>query len=512
MAAGQLERVVQHLRSVAGRPDAGGTDAELLERFVRRRDGAAFEALVRRLGPMVFGVCRRVLGNAADADDAFQATFLVLVRKAATVRPAGKVGNWLYTVAYRTAREARAAAARRRAKEAQVTPRAEPAEDAWAELRPVLDRELQGLPEKYRAPLVLCDLEGKTRREAAGLLGCAEGTVASRLARGRALLARRLSRHGPPVVGAAVALWLTREAAAAVPAPLLAATVKAAALAAAGPAAAAGLVPARVAALVEGVTRAMLLARLKTTAALLAALLGFGAALGVLAPPAAAVKEPAAQKGANGPARPAADRPAAEKPAAPVWPGWYFDPRVRAELRLTDAQVRQLSEVIEEANRDYEAERKGSREAAKKGDYRRSQELGRKWLDGQARALQKAAPRILSAGAIKRLSQIERQSWGLARLFRDPAVHQALRLNDEQAKQIEGFFKEAEPQARREMAKLIGGGGPLAVEKVAAAEGKAYAGAIWRALGTLTAPQRRAWDDLVGAPFDFERPGEAAKE
>jgi hypothetical protein len=309
-----------------------------------------------------------------------------------------------------------------------------------------------------------------------------------------------------------VALLLAREAAAAVPAPLLARAVKAAALAAAGPAAAAGLIPARVAALAEGVTRAMLLARLKTTAALLAALLVFGAGLGVLARPAAAVHGPAARAVAGGPARPAAAQPAPGKPPEPVWPGWYFDKRVRAELRLTDAQVRQLGEVIEEANREYAAERKGSQEAAKRGDYHRSQELGHKWLAGQARALQKAAPRILSAGAIKRLYQIERQSRGLARLLKEPAVQRALRLNDEQVKRIEDSFKEAEPQARREMAKLLGGGGPLMVEKVAAAEGKAYAGVIRRALGTLTAGQRGAWDDLVGEPFHFERPPPAAKK
>jgi RNA polymerase sigma factor (sigma-70 family) len=513
MGTGQLDGVVRHLRTVAARQDAGGeTDNELLERFVRGRDAAAFELLVRRHGPMVLGVCRRTLGNEADAEDAFQATFLVLVRKAAAIRPAGKVGNWLYTVAYRTALEARAAAARRRAKEAMVAPRAETVEDAWAELRPVFDRELHGLPEKYRAALVLCDLEGKTRREAAGLLGCTEGTVASRLARGRALLARRLGRHGRALGGAAVALLLAREAAAGVPAPLLASTVKAAALAAAGLAAAAGLIPAPVTALVEGVTRAMLLARLKGAAALVAALLLFGAGLVVLAQPAPAVKEPPASAAAAGPARPAAPGRSGEKLPEPVWPGWYFDKRVRADLRMTDAQVKQLAEVVEEANREYAAERTGSWEAAKKRDFRRSQELGRKWLDGQAKALQKAAPRILSAVAIKRLYQIERQSRGLPRLLRDPAVQRALKLNDEQAKQIEDLFKEAEPQARRDLSKLLGGGGPLLVETVAAAEGKAYAGAMKRALAVLTAEQRRAWNDLVGEPFDFERPPPASKE
>src|SRR5262249_29947177 len=151
-----------------------------------------------------------VLRNPHDADDAFQATFLVLVRRGDSVQPSGKVGNWLYGVAYRTALEARRAAARRRVKEARarkVPPLqrvgfAENApDDAWADLRPLLDRELSRLPDRYRGPVVLCDLEGQTQKEAARQLGCPEGTVSSRLARGRALLARRLRRHGAALSG-----------------------------------------------------------------------------------------------------------------------------------------------------------------------------------------------------------------------------------------------------------------------------------------------------------------------
>ena len=141
-------------------------------RFVGRRDGAALEALVRRHGPMVWGVCRRVLGGRQDAEDAFQATFLVLVRKAASVAPREMVGNWLYGVAHRTALKARATAARRAARERQMAEMPEPApagEDRWADLLPLLDRELSRLPDKYRAVIVLCDLEGKTRTEVAGL-------------------------------------------------------------------------------------------------------------------------------------------------------------------------------------------------------------------------------------------------------------------------------------------------------------------------------------------------------
>src|SRR5262249_40356593 len=148
-----------------------------------------------RHGPMVWGVCRRLLVNHHDAEDVFQATFLVLVRKAASIVPREMLGNWLYGVAYQTAVEAPATTPRQRAREKQVTampePETQPAE-TWHALQPVLDQELSRLPDKYRVPVVLCDLEGKTRRAVAQQLGWPEGTVAGRLARARALLARRL--------------------------------------------------------------------------------------------------------------------------------------------------------------------------------------------------------------------------------------------------------------------------------------------------------------------------------
>src|SRR5437588_7541541 len=169
MATGRLAGVMRHLhRAALLQGGADLTDGELLECYVARRDEAAFGALVRRHGSMVLGVCRRVLGNVHDAEDAFQATFLVLVRKAGSVRPRDAVGNWLYGVAYRTALEARGKLARRRAKERQVVaiPQSEvKPDDLWRDLRPLLDRELSRLPDKYRLPVVLCDLEGRSRQE-----------------------------------------------------------------------------------------------------------------------------------------------------------------------------------------------------------------------------------------------------------------------------------------------------------------------------------------------------------
>jgi RNA polymerase sigma factor (sigma-70 family) len=270
MATSPMSEILQHLQRRVLPPDAAGrTDGELLGAFVAGRDGAAFAALVRRHGPMVWGVCRRLLACPQDAEDAFQATFLVLVRKADAVVPREMVANWLYGVAHHTARNARASAARRGRRERQVAHMPEPAaaeRDLWRDLQAVLDQELSRLPDRYRAAIVLCDLEGKTRKEAALHLRVPEGTLSGWLTRGRALLARRLARHGLAVSGTALAAVLSQNAAsAAVPA----AALRAASLLAAGQAAAAGVVSAQAAVLAEGVVKTMLLTRLKIATAVL---------------------------------------------------------------------------------------------------------------------------------------------------------------------------------------------------------------------------------------------------
>jgi RNA polymerase sigma factor (sigma-70 family) len=259
-----MNSVLRHLSRAA----LGGlTDGQLLERFLGRRDEAAFEALLRRHGPMVLGVCRRVLRHEQDAEDAFQASFLVFARKAGTVRPRELLGNWLYGVAYRTAMKARTMNARRRARElrASIKSTAEtPTEDGWEELLPLLDEELHGLPDKYRVPVVLCDLEGKSRKEVARLLGLPEGTLSWRLAHARKTLAGRLARYGLAVSGGALAAALSEKAASAcVTAALAVSTAKAAMSLAAGQGLTAGAVPARVVALAEGVVKTMLLTKLK---------------------------------------------------------------------------------------------------------------------------------------------------------------------------------------------------------------------------------------------------------
>jgi RNA polymerase sigma factor (sigma-70 family) len=268
MAIGHMTKVIHNLRKLALASDgAAMTDGQLLECFVSRREEAALEALVVRHGPMVWGVCRRLLSH-HDAEDAFQATFLVLVRKAASIVPREMVGNWLYGVAHQAALNARTRIAKQRAREVQVTEMPEPAvidQDVWCELRPILDQELSRLPDKYRVAIVLCDLEGKSRKEAARQLGLPDGTVASHLARGRVMLAKRLAGRGLSASAGMLAATLSQKAAsAAVPAMVKSSTIKAVTLVAAGHAVT-NLVSAKVAALTEGVLKTMFLTKLMTT-------------------------------------------------------------------------------------------------------------------------------------------------------------------------------------------------------------------------------------------------------
>jgi RNA polymerase sigma factor (sigma-70 family) len=227
MGEDQLGAVLHRLHRLTRAEEP--SDAQLLERFTAG-DEQAFELLVRRHGPMVLGVCRRVLRHAADADDAFQATFLVLMRRAATLHTPSLLGNWLYGVAYRTAAEARKRAVRTRGGEREAQDMAQPdptAEAAWRELRGLLDEELSALPDKYRAPLVLCYLEGLTHREAAQALGISSGSMSTRLGRARELLRQRLTQRGVALSAAALAVALAAgDARALVPATLVETTVK----------------------------------------------------------------------------------------------------------------------------------------------------------------------------------------------------------------------------------------------------------------------------------------------
>jgi len=282
MAKGELTTVLHHIRTLAGvHATRECTDQQLLEQFAKNRDEFAFAAIVRRHGPLVLGVCRRIVRDHHDADEAFQATFLVLARKAGSVRWRGSVGNWLYEVASRVSRKLRAVAARQRAHELST---ATPATDRPAstpdplveasrrELFDVLDEEVGRLPNKYRAPVVLCYLQGKTHEEAASQLGWPSGSMSRHLARAHDLLRERLVRRGVVLSATLLTAAIEEKAlAATVPTTLCDSTAKAALAFAQSSATATAVLSGEAAALAKGVLKAMLITKLKFVAMFLVA-------------------------------------------------------------------------------------------------------------------------------------------------------------------------------------------------------------------------------------------------
>jgi len=276
---------LRHLRRLcAAQGDCALTDGQLLEQFVEHQDDAAFTFLVHRHGPMVYSVCRRVLGELHSAEDAFQATFLVLARRAASLNRSQTLANWLYGVAQRVARRARAHATMRRSKEKQVPPAVQPEpidELTWQEVCTVLDEELARLPGKYRAAIVLCHLEGKSYEQAAGQLDCPKSTLEKRLGRGREMLRQQLSRRGVTISAGTVLTVLSDNARAAPVGVLLKLkTTQAAAGVAAGKTVAGHILSANAMALAEGAMRGLI--GIKVKVAMLLVTLGLavgGAAL-----------------------------------------------------------------------------------------------------------------------------------------------------------------------------------------------------------------------------------------
>jgi RNA polymerase sigma factor (sigma-70 family) len=303
----------------------GLSENEFLERFLTQRDEAAFEAILRRHGPMVLGVCRRLLSDPNDVEDAFQATFFVLVKKAGSIRDRDVLGTWLYSVARRVAMRARVDTRRRRAREwsdaTEVACKDQRTEGEHpAELRAINDEELGRLAERYRSPLVLCDLEGHTHEQAAIQLRCPVGTVKSRLARARQKLRSRLTRRGLAPSAGLLAITLAPEPASAMTTELAGSTIEAATKLAAGRAVA-GAISAVAAALAEGTLRSMSMTTLNSAAALLTAAGIIATGAGVLA----------YQAPGNQPA------------------GAALDPRTKADLqtkRITDKLAESLPKPI----------------------------------------------------------------------------------------------------------------------------------------------------------------------
>jgi RNA polymerase sigma factor (sigma-70 family) len=294
--------ILHHIHHLIGSvPATALTDGELLERFLKDGDDTAVEVLVRRYGPLVFGVCRRVLHNTHTAEDAFQATFFVLIRKAPSLDRARPLGSYLYTVAYRLALRARANELRRQRREEQAA-RSRPLSDSPAsspsDLLVALEEELHRLPARHRVPLVLCYLDGKTNDQAAEILGTPRGSMAARLERARDRLRECLTRRGFIVSSAALVAALTSAGAqAAVPLPLVDNTVRAALWFSRDDAGAEGFLSTQAVALARGAVRAVFLNRLKITGALLLAvlMLGTGATLLLKAAPQADQPPPEAR-------------------------------------------------------------------------------------------------------------------------------------------------------------------------------------------------------------------------
>jgi RNA polymerase sigma factor (sigma-70 family) len=297
MANIPLHTLAQFLRTVSdGRAAADLTDGQLLERFRDRRDEAAFAELLHRHGPLVLGVCHRLLHNPHDTEDAFQATFLILVRQAHAIVKLGSVASWLHGVAHRVAVRLKGANARRRQRERRAARPPAPdllQEVVWCDLRAMLDEEVLRLPARCRDPFVLCYLQGKTNEEAARLLGCPTGTVQSRLSHARELLRTGLARRGLTLSGGLLAAALPLTTAASAPAALLDSTARAA-LATLAPGAAA--VSARALLLAEGVMATVALSKIKVVVAaclLAGVLVAAAGAPGWFGEPQAVVSTPA---------------------------------------------------------------------------------------------------------------------------------------------------------------------------------------------------------------------------
>jgi RNA polymerase sigma factor (sigma-70 family) len=279
--------ILNHLRRIIAPIHIAQTsDGTLLQRYVTGHDEEAFAALVKRHSAMVMSVCLRVLEDVHSAEDAFQATFLVLVRKARSIAYPDCLGPWLYGVAYRTALRARSVAANRRRHERRVVfaQRANSElEVEFRDLKSILDEEIQRLPRKYRAPIIVCYFEGKTKEEAARVLGLPVGTVSSRLARAREKLRIRLTRRGLAISLGLLSCTLSQTAlAGTASSSLVEATVQAGLALAAGKSLATGIISIKAVSLAEGIVKSMFLSKLKTVSVILLGATLVGSGVGVV--------------------------------------------------------------------------------------------------------------------------------------------------------------------------------------------------------------------------------------
>jgi RNA polymerase sigma factor (sigma-70 family) len=350
MAATPVDSLLRYLDALAERRSTEGlADGELLRRFATRGDESSFAALVRRHGPFVLQVCRRLLADPHTAEDVFQATFLVLARRANFLRKPEAVGSFLYGVAYRLARRARVESARRRLHERRhlTPPPADPlAEVSGRELFAVLEDELNALPWKYRLPLELCCMQGRTRDEAARQAGWSLRTLQRRLEQGRSLLRNRLTRRGLAFTGLLPGTLLAPPAAEALPTTVLTHTVRAAVAFTSRSAGVVGLPSERAAALAGGMLRVMYVTRLKVASSLLLALTILITGMYTLAPSSAG--QPVETRVETRSEAPAAQPKADSKP--PTRP--VVDAEMERVIRTDDAIATGLQWLVRQQARD----------------------------------------------------------------------------------------------------------------------------------------------------------------
>jgi RNA polymerase sigma factor (sigma-70 family) len=442
MATPTLGTFLRSLKQAMGAEAlASCSDRELVEQFRSARGDAVFRAILERHGPMVLQVCRRVLSSPTDVEDAFQATFLILIRRGHTVRRHSSLASWLHGVAWRSALKLRTQSDRRRRREARTaesTPTAVTDDTTWGELRGILDEELQRLPETFRAPLVLCYLEGRTQDEAATQLDVSKSTVRRNLERAREVLGRRLVRRGV-TLSAVLSARLISDCAqgAGLPRALLVRMAESASHTAANVAAPASVISARVAALSDGVIKAMHYTKCKTIFAVMACSLALGIGVFQFSPESASAQDKSSTK-----VQSRAGMPDIE----PIDPNLVFDPEIQKQLRLSQNQVRQLTEARDKGIASAAAENKRVKEIDERIKKlqeeieRLDQERGdaqRVIHKAQSDQVKTAIPSVLSSEAVQKLREMTLQRMSLSDVLLDAKVRARLDLNDEQVKKIQ---------------------------------------------------------------------------
>lgn len=441
MAAPTLGVFLRQLRQrLSAETLATCSDVELVERFRASRDDAVFQVMLDRHGAMVFQVCRRALSSQDDVEDAFQATFLTLIRRGHTIRRKSSLGSWLHGVAHRIALNLRRQAGRRRRREQRAAPVAiAPTDDiTWRELRDILDAELRQLPEMNRTALVLCYLEGRTQDESAAQLGVSKSTVRRHLERGRELLGRRLARRGIALAAVLSARLLSESSLGAqLSRGLLLRTAESMRNVAGKNADAIGIFPTKITALSDGVIKTMYYAKYKTVVGMLACCLALAVGVYQVSPRLVSAQD----------AKPSAKAPSPGNPEIePIDPNLVFDPGVQKQLRLSENQIRQLAEARDkgtaatttQSRRMSEIDQRIKNLEEEIAKLRQERDIASNSVHkAQVDQVKASIPKVLSRDAVEQLRQITIQRMRLSDVLLDARIRDRLDLNDEQIKRIQ---------------------------------------------------------------------------